>query len=192
MDQPPMVQLQWDQPLKNQKPRDQPLRNQKQKNRPQKNQRPRNQPLRNQKQRDQPLRNQKQRDQPLRNQKPRDQPQRSQLMNQVLKDQLPRNQQLRDQQQQLLRSVKTVTYVLPSRGSHRSSVPVSRSSERTVLSCATPVTREPPRRDVMSSLIGGDSSKELFASSERNLVILRRDTTRAGWLPTAQNLAVKW
>merc|ERR1719494_402234 len=181
MDQAPMVQLQWEHLLKSQKPKDQPLRNQKQSDLPQKNQRPR----------DQPLKNQKQRDRPLRNQKPRDQLQRSQLMNQLLKDQRPRNQQLRDQQQQLLRSVKTVTYVLSSRGSLQSSVPASPSSERTVLSCATPVTREPPRRDVMSSLIGGDSSKELFVSSEQKLVIVLRDTTRAGWLPTAQNLAVK-
>merc|ERR1719494_402032 len=112
-------------------------------------------------------------------------------MNQLLKDQRPRNQQLRDQQQQLLRSVKTVAYVLSSRGSLRSSVPDSPSSGRTVLLCATPVTREPPRRDVTSSLIGAGFSKELFASSEQKLVIVRRDTTRAGWLPTAQNLAVK-
>merc|ERR1719494_479434 len=112
-------------------------------------------------------------------------------MNQLLKDQRPRNQQRRDQQQQLLQSVKTVTYVLSFRGSRRSSVPDSLSSGRTVLSCATPVTKEPPRRDVTSSQTGGDSSKELFASSEQKLVIVPRGTTRAGWLPTAQNLAVR-
>merc|ERR1719494_1492885 len=109
-------------------------------------------------------------------------------MNQLLKDQRPRNQQLRDQQQQLLQYVKTVTYVLSFRGSRRSSVPDSPSSGRTVLLCATPVTKEPPRRDVMSSQTGGDSSKELFVNSEQKLVIALRGTTRAGWLPTAQNL----
>merc|ERR1719494_1310403 len=169
----------------------QPLRNQKQKDQPLKNQKPRDQPLRNQKPRDQPLKNQKLKARPLRNQKPRDQLQRSQLMNQLLKDQRPRNQQLRDQQQQLLRSVKTVTYVLSSRGSLRSSVPVSPSSGRTVLLCATPVTREPPKRDVMSFQTGGDSSKEQFASLEQKLVTVLRGTTRAGWLPTAQNLAAR-
>merc|ERR1719494_1711917 len=176
-----MVQIQREHLLKSQKLRDQRLRNQ----------RPRDQALKNQRPRNQPLKNQKQRDQPLKNQKPRDQPQRSQLMNQLLKDQRPRNQQLRDQQQQLLRSVKTVTYVLCSRGSLRSSVPDSLSSGRTVLSCATHVTREPPRRDVTSSQTGVGSSKELFVSSEQKLVIVPRGTTRAGWLPTAQNLAVK-